>query len=208
MADRSNDPALAGEYAMGLLEGAEKRVFEDRLTREPELRALYAAWVDDLTVLDPDGVQPPGALKDALDLHLFGPPETLWQKIRGYVVLGTAVAAMAMAGIFFWPASADYSATLMAQGLAMDAQVFADDRILQVSLDVSEAPDGKDYELWIIAANAAPVSLGVVADGSVKIPANIPLAGAVLAVTVEQLGGSPNGAPTTNPIVVAPLSAA
>jgi len=208
MADRNNDQALAGEYAMGLLQGAEARVFEDRLTRDPDLRAIYAAWADDLTAMDPPDLAPPGNLQDALNLHLFGPPESLWHKLRGYVVLGTGVAALGLVGIVFWPASPDYTGTLVASGLDMDAAVYADDRRLRVRLDVSDAPEGKSHELWIIAVDAAPVSLGVVTHGNVTIPAGVSLVGAVLAVTVEAEGGSPDGTPTTTPIVVAPLDAA
>ena len=72
-------------------------------------------------------------------------------------------------------------------------------------------PAEHDFELWALPAGGAPVSLGV-----------LPVAGTTqrtltavqqqalanttqIAVTVEQLGGSPTGQPTTTPIFVAPL---
>ncbi len=211
MADPNNDAALAGEYAMGLLQGAEARVFEDRLTREPDLRALYAAWADDLAVLEADPLPAPDGIKSAVDMHLFGPPETLWDKLRGFVVLGTGVAALAVlvtVGVQFLPSSADYSVQMTADNLDVEADVFADDRTVRVAVATSQAPDGKDHELWIIPAGQAPISLGVLKDGPVILPAGIALPGAVLAVTVEAQGGSPNGVPTTSPIAVVSLDAA
>lgn len=61
-----------------------------------------------------------------------------------------------------------------------------------------------DYELWIVRGEQ-PISLGVVevgADGETAIIADGFEVGDALAVTVEDLGGSPNGAPTTDPILV------
>ncbi|MBY0521413.1 MAG: anti-sigma factor, partial [Sphingomonas sp.] len=57
-------------------------------------------------------------------------------------------------------------------------------------------------ELWVIAADGVPHSLGVLAPGK---PASVVIrgpnrprfvAGSVLAVTIEPLGGSPDGKPT------------
>ncbi|MCF2949174.1 anti-sigma factor [Paraglaciecola aquimarina] len=60
---------------------------------------------------------------------------------------------------------------------------------------------GKDFELWIVPENgAAPISLGVLPkDGELKTPAanslkSVPIL--LLAVSLEPLGGSPNGQPT------------
>jgi anti-sigma-K factor RskA len=59
----------------------------------------------------------------------------------------------------------------------------------------------KSAELWVIPAGQAPQSLGVITAGQerrVALPVALKGAGqstSVLAITAEQLGGSPNGAP-------------
>jgi anti-sigma-K factor RskA len=68
--------------------------------------------------------------------------------------------------------------------------------------------DGKTYEMWFVRG-ATPVSAGVfdadgttataVLDGSMH-------EGDVIAVTVEQAGGSPSGLPTTDPIFAIPTA--
>jgi anti-sigma-K factor RskA len=60
---------------------------------------------------------------------------------------------------------------------------------------------GKSAELWVIPAGQAPRSLGVIVAGQERrlpLPAALTGAGqatSVLAVTAEQMGGSPTGAP-------------
>ena len=66
------------------------------------------------------------------------------------------------------------------------------------------APENHDYELWIVRGEE-PISLGVMhadANGGAAVLAEGFSPGDALAVTVEDRGGSPTGAPTTDPIVV------
>jgi anti-sigma-K factor RskA len=71
---------------------------------------------------------------------------------------------------------------------------------------------GHDAELWVIPAGGTPRSLGLLDPGGrtemTVSPANRDAlaAGATLAVTIEPLGGSPTGQPTTTPIVAGALS--
>ncbi len=75
-------------------------------------------------------------------------------------------------------------------------------------------PADRDFELWALPAGGSPVSLGVMPvtgkiDRTLTSAQQQALANATqIAVTVEQLGGSPSGAPTSKPIFVAPLRAA
>mgnify|MGYP000881567588 CR=1 FL=1 len=60
---------------------------------------------------------------------------------------------------------------------------------------------GRSLELWLIAGNEAPVSLGVLpqdAASRITLPAALrgKLVGSVLAISDEPEGGSPTGAPT------------
>lgn len=68
--------------------------------------------------------------------------------------------------------------------------------------------EGETYELWYVRGET-PVSAGVfAADGgdATAVLAGDMQAGDVIAVTVEQDGGSPSGLPTTDPVVVIPTA--
>ena len=69
---------------------------------------------------------------------------------------------------------------------------------------MAAAPENHDYELWIVRGDT-PISLGVMhadAKGSAAVLADGFEPGDALAVTVEDRGGSPTGAPTSDPVVV------
>ncbi|AKV86234.1 hypothetical protein AKG07_07935 [Microbacterium sp. CGR1] len=68
--------------------------------------------------------------------------------------------------------------------------------------------EGETYELWYVRGDT-PVPAGVFAveDGeATAVLAGEMQAGDVIAVTVEQDGGSPSGLPTTDPVVVIPTA--
>jgi anti-sigma-K factor RskA len=73
-----------------------------------------------------------------------------------------------------------------------------------VTKGMQAAPDGHDYELWIVRADK-PISLGTMQvdrEGKAAVLASGFKPGDALAVTVEQEGGSESGAPTTDPLFV------
>ncbi|MFS2242003.1 anti-sigma factor domain-containing protein [Microbacterium sp. OR16] len=66
----------------------------------------------------------------------------------------------------------------------------------------------KSYELWFVRGDE-PIAAGVfdAADGTTTALLDQPMrAGDVIAVTIEQAGGSPSGLPTTDPIIVIPTA--
>ncbi|WP_091226433.1 anti-sigma factor [Microbacterium sp. 3J1] len=68
--------------------------------------------------------------------------------------------------------------------------------------------DGETYELWYVRGDT-PVSAGVfdAEDGdATAVLAGEMHAGDVIAVTIEQAGGSPSGTPTTDPVIVIPTA--
>lgn len=75
-------------------------------------------------------------------------------------------------------------------------------------------PTNRSAELWLIPADGVPRSLGVIdvaQPSTVKVSDTLRSGAkptAVLAITIEQPGGSPNGKPTTKPIWVGKLAAA
>lgn len=81
-----------------------------------------------------------------------------------------------------------------------------DDRVVSVRPVAAIAPAGRSYELWVIDPQiGAPKSLGVLdpSTSTHALPSTIPpdiLQRATYAVTEEQSGGSPTGAPTSPPV--------
>ena len=68
--------------------------------------------------------------------------------------------------------------------------------------------DGETYELWFVRGDT-PVSAGVFdteGGDATAVLAGDMHAGDVIAVTVEQAGGSPSGSPTTDPFIVIPTA--
>ncbi len=68
--------------------------------------------------------------------------------------------------------------------------------------------DGKSYELWFVRGETAvPAGVFAVEDGRATAALEGDMhAGDVIAVTVEQAGGSPTGTPTSDPFIVIPTA--
>jgi len=68
--------------------------------------------------------------------------------------------------------------------------------------------DGKSYELWYVRGETAiPAGVFAVEDGRATAQLEGDMhAGDVIAVTVEQAGGSPTGTPTSDPFIVIPTA--
>lgn len=68
--------------------------------------------------------------------------------------------------------------------------------------------DGKTYELWYVRGDT-PIPAGVFdadAGEATAVLAGEMHAGDVIAVTIEEAGGSPTGTPTTDPVIVIPTA--
>ena len=68
--------------------------------------------------------------------------------------------------------------------------------------------DGRSYELWYVRGETAiPAGVFAVEDGRATAALEGDMhAGDVIAVTVEEAGGSPTGTPTTDPFIVIPTA--
>lgn len=78
--------------------------------------------------------------------------------------------------------------------------------LVAAGLDAPAA--GKTYELWFVRGDV-PIAAGLFStdDGKATALLDEPMQpGDAIAVTVEQSGGSPTGAPTTDPIIVIPTA--
>lgn len=79
-------------------------------------------------------------------------------------------------------------------------------KVLMVPVPTAGDAQGRVAELWVIAAGAAPASLGVVSNDhshTVEVPEALRAAlvsGSLLAITLEPQGGAPSGVPT-GPII-------
>lgn len=211
-----DDPiAQAAEYALGLLLPDELPAFESRLAADPDLREEVRVWqthLADLAMSEVEEVMPPPQLRKRLQAVLFQTERrSIWQSLWPYALGGVAAALVlwfALATGLLLPENS-FTPTLQAElaptadgaGLAVTAQVDAGSGQVQVIRAAGAPPEGRVFELWLIAGDAAPRSLGLLdADAAtvLTVPDEIraSLAGATLAISDEPPGGSPTGAPT------------
>jgi len=107
----------------------------------------------------------------------------------------------------------ELTATLASEDGALRVTAAYDAETGQLFVDraLGAPATGRDLELWLIAGEAAPVSLGVLPaarTARVTLPQTLRtgLPGAVLAVSDEPAGGSPTGAPTGDVLALAELT--
>ncbi len=209
-----DDTVLAAEHVLGLLEGDDLIRAEARLQSDAAYRALHALWAEDFASLTDEiaPVAPPSRVRSAIDKRLFGVRrEGLLRRLGLWPALTAAALA---AGTYLVvtnldllrpePAGPSLRAEIAAEDGGLVVQVAydpADPEALQVSRPGGAPASGRSLELWLIAGEAAPVSLGVLPDdreGRVTVPEALRplLSQAVLAISDEPAGGSPTGAPT------------
>ncbi len=216
-----DDMALAGEYALGLLDGearaeAERRLVTDTsFAREVEnWRARFAAF-DDATAPQPTG--------DALWSRIeAGMPSraarrdaapSLWQRLWSDLAmlraatLGASLAALVLAvGLGFAIKAARQQPIMVAVLLDGNragavVQAFADGRTVLLPLTTIDVPEGKALEVWTLPSRErGPVSVGLMERAhtltlSLKdLPATRP--DQLFEITLEPATGSPIGRPT------------
>jgi anti-sigma-K factor RskA len=215
-----DDRTLAAEYALGLLPPDAARAAEARLAADSAFRAEVALWSERLADLAGEvaPVAPPPRVAAALEARLFGPAprpgppaRALWarlERLRGVAfgaLAGAAVAAVlavALLPLVERPLPPRFVAELAAEDRALVIRAQLDGSAIRLERLAGGPAPGRALELWLIAGDAAPVSLGVLPDAA-EAEIAIPEAlrpeigpGAVLAVSDEPPGGSPTGQPT------------
>ncbi len=218
------DDDLAAEYALGTLDADERGAAAARRAREPEFDAAVAEWERRLAPLAEAAPEraPPAPLFARIEARLDTPNVVplLTRRLarwRGLAVGGGALSGALAAALAFLliarPAPPHQFVAILQK--SADAPAFA----MTVDVDrleftvrpvAAEAPAGKSYELWIIAPDQAPKSLGVIDavantgerrlaydSGAVR--------AATYAVTLEPPGGSPNGKPSGAPVFIGKL---
>lgn len=236
MSDNRNltpqDAQLAAEYALGLLDAAERSAAEARIARDPLLGREVARWrgrlaslLDDIAPADPPqsvwtaiarGLgdnAPPGG-----NVLLLKRRVQLW---RGLTATATAIAASLALVLLFRPAE-PAPVTRSPQPAAMVAALASDtgtvklvatwdpasDRLIVAATGALRAPPGRAHEIWLIPAGGKPLALGLLSP-SARWHTQLPPAlsarmrsGATIAVSIEPAGGSATGLPT-GPVIAA-----
>jgi anti-sigma-K factor RskA len=208
---------LAAEYVSGALRGGARRRFESLMAADATLRREVREWEDQIyplaMALPPKS--PPGRVWRAIRARVKGALPAMpwgWNGVYLWRLFSGALAAMLVLGVTLYP-------TLVNQ--AANAQLLAvlQDPALRATLVVRADPDGKvrvrtlenlasvagdkALELWAIPPGQAPQSMGVIAAAGVTALSKAhKLTGVeVLAITLEQPGGSPDGKPK-GPVVM------
>ena len=213
---------LAAEYVLGTLRGPARRRFEQWRARIPPVDERCRFWEEHLMQL-------------AKGLRPVRPPPHVWQGIRARLNLsrGTpqrrgrslaiAASVLLLAGLsalIYWrttePGRLSAVATIAtpAGNRLWEVDVYRDSGRLIVHTGQlpARAPD-RDFELWALPAGGKPVSLGLMPYGGTaqrkltQSQQQALAASAQVAITVEQLGGSPTGQPSSTPVYVVPLRA-
>lgn len=232
----SSDDLFAAEYVLGTLDAGERQQAESMRRSQPAFDAAVTAWDLRFAPLSETGepIAPSQGLRERILVQIADSQSastsmaTVLVLRREVRVWRTAtVFAMAMAavlGVFVakstWltPAHAPqtYLAVLQQGGGAPSfiVSVDLDQRKMTVVPSATAQNTGKSYELWMIASDQAkPLSLGVM-DGSSPAHPSLPqgdaamISRATYAVTIEPLGGSPTGQPTSSPVYVGQLHSA
>lgn len=208
---------LAGEYALGLLEGEALLAARARLARDPAFAEAVAAWEARLAPLldEVPGATPSPDLWQRITAELDqAPPEgevvTLQRRVRFWrrVSVATATAATALVAVVVLrplperpqpslPAPMVASIPIAQTDLRLTVTYLPERREMLVSA-AGLKPDGvHDHELWLVRKQGDPVSLGVISSGfdrRVHLQADIAAQlapGARMVLTREPLGGKP-----------------
>ena len=201
------DDALAGEYVLGVLSLTDRLAVETRLKNDTAFAALVTAWEDRLAPLNDAYADAPAPdLLPQIEARLFPTPaKPARRPIFGWL-FGTLTAAAVAAGAAFLllpPPAAPVIATLGEATSPLRFEARFDGQALTITrVAGSAAPERQVQEVWIIAPDAAPVSLGLMPGDSLTVPYPEAPAGWTLAVSLEPQGGSPTGAPT-GPVLAA-----
>jgi anti-sigma-K factor RskA len=216
---------LAAEYVLGVLDDEAHRAAAGLAAADPAFAALVARWEADLAPIA-DDIAPhtaPAAVWPAIERHLRWrePARTgLWHSLAFWRGLGLSASALATAALVAVAVLSTRTPPAMPEP-AMVAVLMQQDgrhlataaldragRLTLVPAMQDEAANGQTHELWLIAADGVPRSLGTVSIAAplTVMPASVVPAGeAVIAVSLEPSGGSPTGQPTGPVIASGPV---
>lgn len=216
--------ALASEYVLGTLHGRARIRFQALLMQHRSLRHVLWQWESRLNTLGSGlpAVTPSPELWQKIQQQLgFNTAELPANVVRlpqapakptsnrtWQWLTGAATAAALVLAVFLVipqsPSERLQTQVAVVQGekaQALWSIELGKDELVVTATDNFKALPDQDYELWMIAADGRPpVSLGLLPkQGKLSLPRTAILDQvkiAALAVSLEPLGGSPNGQPT------------
>lgn len=215
--------ALVAEYVLGVLSMPEHERIGRLIESNPDLRAERDFWISRFSQLDGEYAEArvPDRLFAAIEKRAFGDaapsaPSHWWDSLllwRGIAAGALAIAVAAIGFNLMRPApdvgalTTQLVAALEEEGSDVKFVALYDGtgNVRLTALSGAAVPD-KDFELWAIQGDHAPVSMGIIPAAersAVTISPEVMAGwgeGSVLAITLEPPGGAPNGVPT-GPII-------
>ncbi|HEY0649982.1 anti-sigma factor [Phenylobacterium sp.] len=231
--DLSEAEALAAEHALGVLDGRERAAAETRMATDPAFAADVEAWRGRLAPMlgEVASVPPPTELWRRIERLLPANDNgailgrlKFW---RNAAMGGFALAAASLAAVVVQvnqpPITIEKQVPVSPQGELLSASVVSQEGRVQPLFVAAYDPDRKSlivtsllpegserdkvHELWLIAGQDKPKSLGLVESGKAKVIA-LPTEllgkmseGAALAVSLEPPGGSTSPDGPTGPVI-------
>jgi anti-sigma-K factor RskA len=215
---------LAAEYVLGTLRGGARRRFEGWLHQDADLRNICAEWQQRLAPMAEfaGAIAPPKRVWKAIEQRLgFKQAVASWQFWRNenlafwrsLGMVSTALTAMLLVIVMtnrtppVQTPSIAYVATLADEKTQTAMLVTADPQggKMEVRLASGVPVDAsKALELWVVPKAGKPRSLGLIGSGRTVLPLPANAIGenvAVLAVTLEPKGGSPDPNGPTGPVI-------
>ena len=211
--------ALVAEYVLGLLSASEHERVGRLIEDDQALRAERDFWVSRFAALNEEYAETPvpAHLYAAIEARAFGdvvrsrPAASFWENLMVWrsIAAGAMAVAVVAVGFNLLQPSGDVSslttqlvAALEEEGSPVKFVALYDGsgNVRLTALSGAAVPD-KDFELWAIQGGNNPISMGVI---PVNERSAVPIApevmegwgeGSVLAITLEQKGGSPDGNP-------------
>ena len=227
--DGGGDDIVAAEYVLGVLPADERRQASLRIEAEQAFASLVDSWEAHFSPLAAGyaEVEAPAGVKAAVDRRLFAGGDVSTRAasaapgLLSSLAFWRTLATAALAALALYIALPFINPPVEAPGERLVASLAADasdvrylavydegTNIIGLSRVAGQPAQGRDFELWVIEGQQAPVSLGVIPEGeSARLPVGDQLrakmiSGAVFAISVEPDGGSTSGAPT-GPVVAA-----
>lgn len=236
--DSDNNNLRYAEYALGVLDADARAAVAQEILVNEQAATAVALWQRQLAPLAEDfGEITPAArlwpgIRQALQLDPPTPPlrrPSLWENLRLWQWIGVGASLIATACLVLLvatplrqqPPSVVTTALMVStikqeNGIASWTATVDLERKQIIVVPASPgavAPD-RSTELWLIPHGQKPVPVGVFAAGGVTTlnlsPALLAQLGptAILAVSVEPLGGSPTGQPTGPVVATGAISGA
>ena len=211
--------ALVAEYVLGVLPAQEHERIGRLIEADQHLRAERDFWLERFSALDAAYAETPvpSHLLSRIEARAFGDTAqrhrraSFWDSLALWRGIAAGALAVAVIAVGVNLAQPRFDADQMAVQLvaALQAQEGSGVEFLAVydqnqgevritSLKGAAVPE-KDFELWYINGDQPAVSMGVIpVDQRLEIPLDAATKakigpGTVLAVTLEQTGGSPTG---------------